>query len=242
MLDQQSIQDARLFDSTLVVYTSLLTPPASTATATTTTAPVPAAAGAPTTSAIIAPGGYYNPTTGVAVTAIKWDTALTVAWHEEFLNDPAKADPFAGQDPVVAASKLAGGDVISTSKSFKPFISASDRYVVVSRDVTRTVFTGTQTEMYSYCAKSHDGPARAVRSCSPKYEQRPNPDYRPPQDDGRRLLVQRQDAARLHPGGRADRQQVHLRARRRDLLGRTRTTTPSATSGDERRVVPDLPV
>src|SRR5450432_3701516 len=184
MLDQQNIQDARLFDSTLIVYTSLLTPLASTAAPTPANAPTPAAAGPATSSALIAPGGYYSPSTGVAVTAVKWDTALTVAWHEEFLDDPAKTDPFAGQDPVMAATKLAVGDVISTTKSFKPFISASDRYVVVSRDVTRTMFTGTQTQMYSYCAKSHDGPAHSVRSCSPKYEQRPNPDYRPPQTTG----------------------------------------------------------
>jgi hypothetical protein len=184
MLDQQNIQDARLFDSTLVVYTSLLTPLASTASPTPANAPAPAASGPATSSPVIAPGGYYSPSTGVAVTAVKWDTALTVAWHEEFLNDPAKSDPFAGQDPVVAATKLAVGDVISTTKTFKPFISASDRYVVVSRDVNRTVFTGTRTETYSYCAKSHDGPAHSVRSCSPKYEQRPNPDYRPPQTTG----------------------------------------------------------
>jgi hypothetical protein len=62
----------------------------------------------------------------VAVTAIKWDTALKVAWHEEFLNDPATAGPFAGQDPVMATSKLAVGDVVSTTRTFKPFISASE--------------------------------------------------------------------------------------------------------------------
>src|SRR5215470_983967 len=94
------------------------------------------------------PGGYAR-STGVAVTAVKWDTALTVAWHEEFLNDPS-VDPFAGKDPVATASTLSVGDVVSTTRSFKPFISASDRYVVVSRDVYRTVFTGTVTQTYSY--------------------------------------------------------------------------------------------
>lgn len=186
MLDQQSIQDARLFDSTLVVYTNLLTPlatdPGTTGTGTTGTGTAPPAGTSGGASAGVAiPGSSYSPTTGVAVTAIKWDTALTVAWHEEFLNDPASSDPFAGRDPVMAAAQLTVGDVISTTKTFKPFISASDRYVVVSRDVSRTVFTGTRTESYSYCAMSHEGPARSIRSCAPKYEQRPNPDYRPPQ-------------------------------------------------------------
>ncbi len=207
MLDQQSIADARLFDSTLVVYTNLLTPITST-----TTPPVPAAGtgdaagtGASAGAAIAVPSGpaiSYAPSTGVAVTAVKWDAALTVAWHEEFLNDPTNVDPFAGADPIVAATKLAVGDVISTTRTFKPFISASDRYVVVSRDVNRTVFTGTQTQYYTYCAMSHEGPTRSVQSCSPTYEQRPNPDYRPPQSNqgdyscnGKTLLDCIQEAA-----------------------------------------------
>jgi hypothetical protein len=185
MLDQQSIQDARLFDSTLVVYTNLLTPlmpdpSTGTGTAGTGTAP-PAGSSGGASAGVALPGSTYSSTTGVAVTAIKWDAALTVAWHEEFLNDPASSDPFAGRDPVMAATQLSVGDVISTTKTFKPFISASDRYVVVSRDVGRTVFTGTRTQSYTYCAASHEGPARSIRSCAPKYEQRPNPDYRPPQ-------------------------------------------------------------
>lgn len=183
MLPQQSIQDARLFDRTLVVYTSLLaaiapaTPPVTAAGSGSSAGPSGGATAQPARD----PSVGYGAGTGVAVTAIKWDVALTVAWHEEFLNDPALADPFAGQNPVAAATTLTVGDVISTTRTFKPFISASDRYVVVSRDVSRTVFTGTQTQTYSYCAASHEGPARSVQSCAPQYEQRPNPDYRPPQ-------------------------------------------------------------
>jgi len=177
MLDEQTIQDARLFDSTLVVYTSLLRP-----IMTDTTATPPASGGA---AAVPAGGGYSTSTsTGVAVTAVKWDAALTVLWHEELLNDPAVSDPFAGKDPVMAASTLSLGDVISTTRRWKPFISASDRYVVLSRDVTRTVFAGIVSQTYSYCSASHEGAAHSVQSCSPKYEQRPNPDYRPPAPSG----------------------------------------------------------
>jgi hypothetical protein len=219
-LDQQSIQDARLFNQTLVVYTNLLTPimttdPSGTGTGTSGTgtsggsgagtgggASASASSGGASSGAaapvLVPPGGYVS-STGVAVTAINWNTALTVAWHEEFLNDPV-VDPFAGQDPVVAASKLAVGDVISTTKSFKPFISASDRYVVVSRDVSRTIFTGTQTETYSYCSASHEGAAHSVTYCSPQYEQRPNPDYHPTTNgdyacNGKTLLDCIQEAA-----------------------------------------------
>jgi hypothetical protein len=190
MLDQQSILDARLFDSTLVVYTNLLTPimtsapggtGAGTGTGTGTAAPAAGggtSGGAAAVPAVIVGGGSTS--TGVAVTAVKWDTALTVAWHEELLNDPAVSDPFAGQDPVMAASQHAVGDVLATQRTFKPFISASDRYVVVSRDVSRTVFAGTVTQTYNYCVASHESPPRTVTYCAPTYEQRPNPDYKPP--------------------------------------------------------------
>ena len=201
MLDQQSIQDARLFDSTLVVYTNLLRPIMGEGQALT-----PPAGGGPTGGGAVrdpVPGPARSPTTGVAVTAIKWDAAaLKVAWHEEFLNDPVTSDPFAGKDPIMATTKLAMGDVISSTRTFKPFISASDRYVVVSRDVNKTVFAGTRTETYSYCAASHEGPPRSVQQCAPKYEQRPNPDYRPPQStkgdyacNGKTLLDCIQEAA-----------------------------------------------
>jgi hypothetical protein len=190
MLDNQTIEDARLFNSTLVVYTDLLTPITTTPPPPNSTAPgggapssAPAASGgasAGSSAAVPAKVGGYASNTGVAVTAVNWDKALTVAWHEEFLNDPA-TQPFAGQDPVMAATTLKVGDVIQTTRSFKPFISASDSYVVVSRDVNRTVFTGTVTETYSYCSASHQGAAHSVQTCSPQYEQRPNPDYKPPQ-------------------------------------------------------------
>jgi hypothetical protein len=205
MLDQQTIQDARLFDRTLVIYTNLMRPimgqgkPQGGGAAGGGTAGG-GAVGPPGGAPI--PGPVYNPTTGVAVTAVKWDAALTVAWHEEFLNDEANNDPFAGKDPVMAAGKLMVGDVVSSTSTFKPFISASDRYVVVSRDVNRTVFSGTVTQTYSYCAASHEGPPRTVETCSPKYEQRPNPDYRPPVStkgdyhcNGKTLLACIQEAA-----------------------------------------------
>jgi hypothetical protein len=189
MLDNQTIEDARLFNTTLVVYTDLQTPittsppaPGSTAPGGAAPSPAPAAGGGASAggAAVPAIGTVYSPSTGVAVTAVQWGTALTVAWHEEFLNDPS-TQLFAGQDPVKAAATLNVGDVIQTTRTFKPFISASDSYVVVSRDVNRTVFTGTVTETYSYCSASHQGAAHSVQTCSPQYEQRPNPDYKPPQ-------------------------------------------------------------
>ena len=210
MLDQQSIVDARTFDSTIVIYTNLLTPIMTTGQ--TNTSPPAGGASAGTGSsggasvgASPAPGGqyYYASTTGVAVTAVQWGAApLSIAWHEEFLNDPPTNQPFAGQDPVMAAASLKVGDVVSTYKSWKPFVSASDRYVVLSRDVNKTLFAGTQTQTYSYCSASHQGAAHSVKTCSPNYEQRPNPDYKAPKNtsgdydcNGKTLLDCIQEAA-----------------------------------------------
>ncbi|HVU52029.1 MAG TPA: hypothetical protein VHL80_15130 [Polyangia bacterium] len=192
MLDQQSIQDARTFDSTIVIYTNVLTPFMTTGQTNTATpgGGAPSAgsgsgASAGGAAALPAPGPYYYAqTTGVAVTAVQWGAApLSIAWHEEFLNDPM-TEPFAGQDPVMAAQSHKVGDVISTYKIWKPFVSASDRYVVLSRDVNRTLFAGTQTQTYSYCSASHQGAAHSVKTCAPQYEQRPNPDYKPPMNAG----------------------------------------------------------
>ncbi|HEX7599599.1 MAG TPA: hypothetical protein VF518_15385, partial [Polyangia bacterium] len=205
MLDNQQIQDARLFDRTLVIYSNLFAPAAAAPAATTVdggaTAGPGVGADAPSSTPVASPY-YYNSNLGVKVTAVKWDTDLTVAWQEEFLNDRASGDPFAGQNPVVAASKLAVGDVVATYKTYKSFVSASDRYVVVSRDVNRTVFTGTQSQTYSYCAASHQGQAHSVKYCYPQYEQRKNPDYKDPQTtkgdyacNGKALLDCIQEAA-----------------------------------------------
>jgi hypothetical protein len=210
MLDNQSIQDARTFDSTIVIYTNLLTPIMTTGqTTTNTTTPAGGAASGGGSSAGVGVGAavpagpyYYAPTTGVAVTAVQWGaTPLSIAWHEEFLNDPQK-QPFDGQDPVMAAQQLKVGDVISTYKTWKPFVSASDRYVVLSRDVSKTIFTGTQSQTNTYCSASHQGAAHSVKTCAPNYEQRPNPDYKPPKNtsgdydcNGKSLLDCIQEAA-----------------------------------------------
>ena len=192
MLDNQQIQDARLFDSTLVIYATLYSPPATA----TTAAPDGGAVAVPVTST----AGVSA--TGVKVTVVKWGAQLSLAWQEELLNDHVSSDPLAGQDLVTAVQQLTPGQVVATYKSYKPFISASDRYFVVSRDVSKTVFTGTQSQTYSYCTASHAGPEHSVKYCYPNYERRANPDYKDPQStkgdypcNGKTLLDCIQEAA-----------------------------------------------
>ena len=202
MLDNQQIQDARLFDSTLVIYANLFNPPPA-------ATPPPDGGGSGGSSGTTPVAGRSSPVygganIGVKVTAVKWDTLLAVAWQEEFLNDQPISDPLAGQNPIEAVKQLSVGQTVATYRSYKPFISASDRYFVVSRDVSKTVFTGTQSQTYTYCAASHPGPDRTVEYCYPKYEQRPNPDYKDPQStkgdypcNGKSLLDCIQEAAPL---------------------------------------------
>lgn len=197
ILDNQQIQDARLFDSTLVIYATLYSPPPP---------PAPAVDGGAVDGSGSAPvvRSSSQGSIGVKVTAVKWGAQLSQIWAEDYLNDPASSDPFPGQNPVDAAKQLTVGQVVATYRSYKPFISASDRYFVVSRDVSKTVFTGTQSRTYSYCAASHSGPERSVTYCYPKYEQRANPDYKDPQStkgdypcNGKSLLSCIQEAAPL---------------------------------------------
>jgi hypothetical protein len=198
MLDNQQIQDARLFDTTLVIYANLFSPPPAA-----TTPAVDAGSGG---GAVAVPAGrtVSASSIGVKVTVVTWGTQLSLVSQEDLLNDPVSSDPLAGQNPVEAAKQLSVGQVVATYRSYKPFISASDRYFVVSRDVSKTVFTGTQSQTYTYCAASHPGPDRSVQYCYPKYEQRANPDYKDPQStkgdypcNGKSLLDCIQEAAPL---------------------------------------------
>lgn len=204
MLDNQQIQDARLFDSTLVVYATTFSPPATTPTPTTT--PVTSPPTSTSAGTIASPTARVSSVsaggTGVKVTVVKWGAKLELAWQEEFPNDHVSADPWPGQDPVEAAKKVSVGQTVATYRSYKSFISASDRYFVISRDVSRTVFAGTRSQTYSYCAASHTGAEHSTQYCYPKYEQRKNPDYKEPQTtkgdyacNGKTLLDCIQEAA-----------------------------------------------
>lgn len=60
---------------------------------------------------------------------------------------------------------------------------ASDRYFVVSEEVTDTTFAGMKTDTYSVCVEGHTV-TEEYTSCSTEYETRPNPSYVPPDNSG----------------------------------------------------------
>lgn len=186
----QRILDARLFDSTIVAYTSWSKPlPAGQA----AKDPLPWAEptgmglgasyggryGGASMSESAAPsgssyGGYA--TLGQKVIVAKWDDKLDVDFEDSLLNDPQKQDPTEGLPP---QTEYTVGQIVNESKSYKPFVTASDRYLVVPRDVVKTRFTGYETYNYTVCT-SWNPRAYEVDSCNTTYEQRPNPDYKAP--------------------------------------------------------------
>ncbi|MBS2018396.1 MAG: hypothetical protein JST00_36360 [Deltaproteobacteria bacterium] len=178
----QRILDARLFDQTIVAYTSWSKPqppdqaprpnsnPYGNSSIHTADAPNTGAAGAPM------PSQPADTALGTKILVVKWDDALGVDFEDALLDDPAKTDPLEGTAP---GTTYTPGQLISERKTYKTFVTASDRYLVVPRDVQKTRFARYETTYYTVCTE-YNPRAYEVDSCNVSYEQQPNPDYRPP--------------------------------------------------------------
>lgn len=188
-LENQTIQDARLFDSTIVAYTSWTKakpapeiPPPPVTTGTGIGAGTGGGYGGPSRgegASMGAPASqpYRNDERlGTKLIVVKWDGALAIDWEDSLLDDPAKQDPMEGVAP---GTKYTTGDLVSERKTYKDFVTASDRYIVVPRDVQQTRFTHYETYNYQVCT-SYNPKFEEVTVCSVNYERRANPDYQPP--------------------------------------------------------------
>jgi hypothetical protein len=188
-LEGQTIQDARLFDSTIVAYTSWSkaqtppTPPPDEAMPNATSGGNygrgVAAGGAAMGVSGVAPGyvgGYGQDHLGTKIIVVKWDDQLGIDYEDSLLDDPVKQDPLEGTDP---NKTYQPGQLVSERKSYKSFVAASDRYVVVPRDSQKTKFSHYETYNYQVCT-SYNPQFQQIEQCHVNYEQRPNPDYRPP--------------------------------------------------------------
>jgi hypothetical protein len=174
-LEDQTITDARLFDSTIVAYTSWSKPqPAAQPT------PAPAPGGYPSGGAASSPAyngnGYGGNHLGSKMIVVQWDSALAVDWQDSLLDDVAKQDPTEGTAP---GTTYTAGQLVSEYKTFKSFVTASDRYVVVPREVQKTRFTNYETYSYNVCT-NYNPQYEQITQCSVSYEKRANPDYRAP--------------------------------------------------------------
>jgi hypothetical protein len=113
---------------------------------------------------------------GQKVIVVQWDDALGVDWQDSLLDDAQKQDPLEGQDPT---KKYVKGDVVSETKTYAGFVTASDRYFVVPRNVHRANFRDYVTYNYQVCT-SYNPQFEQVTSCNVNYEKRANPDYKAP--------------------------------------------------------------
>jgi hypothetical protein len=75
------------------------------------------------------------------------------------------------------------GAVVSESRSFGGNMWASDHYFVVTEAVRKTILAGRQTRTYSVCTASHTEQI-PYQYCWTEYEEQPNPDYVPPDNNG----------------------------------------------------------
>ena len=69
---------------------------------------------------------------GSKLIVVQWDSELKIDYEDALLDDVAKQDPLEGTVP---GTKYTQGQLISERKTFKSFVTASDRYIVVPRDV-----------------------------------------------------------------------------------------------------------
>ncbi|HMI93641.1 MAG TPA: hypothetical protein VK509_19845, partial [Polyangiales bacterium] len=71
------------------------------------------------------------------------------------------------------------GAVVNEARRFGSDMWASDHYFAVTEEIDKTKFAGWATNYYSTCTQSHVVPTQYTH-CTTTYEERPNPDYLPP--------------------------------------------------------------
>lgn len=173
-LDGQTILDARLFDATIVAYTSWSKPepfvPPPSPRQPVNTGGRNASEAAPAAD-IAMPGDAGS--LGTKMLVLQWDDALGIDWQDSLLNDPTKSDPYEGVSQIPAYEK---GDVAFEHKTYASFVTASDRYFVIPRQVQRSIFDRYESMSYQVCT-NYNPRAYQIEQCNIQYERRPNPDY-----------------------------------------------------------------
>jgi hypothetical protein len=124
---------------------------------------------------------YYEPhglhrslrvfTLGDTLTEEMNDTLLDTSPNASYLTD-------GGIDP-----ETAPGTLVYESSSFGRLMWASDHYFVVTEEVRKTYLESWETRTYSVCTESHTVEV-PYTYCYTVFEERPNPDYTPPDNSG----------------------------------------------------------
>lgn len=158
------ILDTRRFNGRLVVYTDLTLEDQS--------SEPPADGSAPI---------YYEPrglhrmlrvfTFGETLTEEMTDTLLDTSPSSGYLTDGG------------VAPETEPGSLVVDSSNFGSLMWASDHYFVVTEQIAKTYLTSWTTRTYSVCVESHTVEI-PYQHCNTIYEERPNPDYTPPDNSG----------------------------------------------------------
>lgn len=122
--------------------------------------------------------GYGNQNRTIRV--FKWGDELTAELNETHIDD-TPSDQYLTRGDIDRDTPV--GTVVATSSRMGTSMWASDRYFVVAESQTDTVLTGWETQNYSVCVEYHYEPY-SYQQCTTEYEERPNPKYVEPDNNG----------------------------------------------------------
>ncbi len=172
-LGEVNILDSRRFNEKLVFYTDLRLPEPGVS----PSGAIPNGGAA----ADIAPGYPYQPQAlHRALRVFTLGDTLEEELHDTLIDDTLAEDQLV-YDAVTPETQI--GAVVSESRRFGHNMWASDHYFVVTEEIRKTILQGRQTRTYSVCTASHTVEV-PYQHCWTEYEERPNPDYEPPDNSG----------------------------------------------------------
>lgn len=169
-LGQARVLDSRRFNDRLVMYTDLRV-------------------GDQPPTGGYNPGGYYGDVApsywgssnqNRMIRVFAWGDTLQEELTETHIDDTPSEQYLTRSD---FDRETPTGTVVSTSSRMSSNMWASDHYFVVSESQTDTVLTGWETRSYSVCVDYHYEP-ESYEYCTTEYEERPNPKYVEPDNNG----------------------------------------------------------
>ncbi|MBN2717770.1 MAG: hypothetical protein JXX14_18115 [Deltaproteobacteria bacterium] len=156
------VLDSRRFNNRLVIYTDMLMEEMRTATVDGEETVVP----------------YYSRSDHRILRVFNWGDRLVEELSETQISDMDDLDWIE-----VTEDTNTAGDLIHQASYFGNAIWASDRYFVITESVRQTYLKGFENRSYSRCTASHTIEV-PYTYCYTVYEERPNPNYEPPNNTG----------------------------------------------------------
>ncbi len=127
-----------------------------------------------------APSYFRAPNNNRMVRVFQWGDSLSEELTETHIDD-TPSEQYLTREDLDRSTPV--GTVIATSSRMGTDMWASDHYFVVTESQTDTRLTGFETRSYSVCVESHQK-VTSYQYCSTEYEERPNPNYVEPDNNG----------------------------------------------------------